>query len=41
VDIDGDGLDEVVLGEGIGPGRPSRVRIYRLDRQVVADWEAY
>ena len=31
VDIDGDGLDEVVLGEGIGPGRPSRVRVYRLD----------
>ena len=41
VDIDGDGLDEVVLGEGIGPGRPSRVRIYRLDGQPVADWEAY
>ena len=37
----GDGLDEVVLGEGIGPGRPSRVRIYRLDGQPVADWEAY
>jgi len=41
VDIDGDGLDEVVLGEGIGLGRPSRVRIYRLNGQPVADWEAY
>ncbi len=41
VDIDGDGMDEVVLGEGIGPGRPSWVRIYRLDGQPVADWEAY
>ena len=41
VDIDGDGMDEVVLGEGIGPGRPSWVRIYRLDGQPVTDWEAY
>jgi hypothetical protein len=41
VDFDGDGLDEVVLGEGIGPGRPARVRIYRLDGQPVADWDAY
>ncbi len=41
VDIDGDGLDEVVLGEGIGTGRPSWVRIYRLNGQPVADWKAY
>ena len=41
VDFDGDGVDEVVLGEGIGPGRPPRVRIYRLDGQPVSDWEAY
>jgi hypothetical protein len=41
VDVDGDGIDEVVLGEGVGPGRPSRVRIYRLDGQPVADWQAY
>ena len=41
VDIDGDGQDEVVLGEGIGPNRPARVRIYRLNGQPAVDWTAY
>ncbi len=41
VDIDGDGEDELVLGEGIGPDRPSQVRIYRLNGQLVAGWKAY
>ena len=41
VDIDGDGEDELVLGEGIGPGRPPLVRIYRLNGQLVARWKAY
>ena len=41
VDIDGDGEDELVLGEGIGPERPPRVRLYRLNGQLIADWNAY
>jgi hypothetical protein len=41
VDIDGDGEDEVVLGEGIGPERPSLVRIYRLNGRLVKRWKAY
>ncbi len=41
VDADGDGSDEIVLGEGIGPGRPSTVRILRQNGQLLAKWEAF
>ncbi|MGH9341607.1 MAG: CPBP family glutamic-type intramembrane protease [Acidobacteriota bacterium] len=41
VDIDGDGIDEVILGEGACPGRPSQVRIHRLDGTFVTEWRAY
>ena len=41
VDIDGDGEDELVLGEGIGPERPPLVRVIRLNGQLVASWKAY
>ena len=41
VDIDGDGEDELVLGEGIGPERPPMVRIVRLNGQLVTTWRAY
>ena len=41
VDIEGDGVDEIVLGEGIGPGRPPTVRILRLNGQLLAKWEAF
>jgi hypothetical protein len=41
VDTDGDGIDEIVLGEGIGPGRPPTVRILRQNGQLLAKWEAF
>jgi uncharacterized membrane protein YiaA len=41
VDIDGDGRDELVLGEGIGQGRPYIVRILRQDGALLAKWEAF
>ena len=41
VDIDGDGQDELVLGEGVGPQRPSLVRTYRLNGRLLRRWTAY
>ncbi len=41
VDIDGDGEDELVVGEGIGLERPPLVRLYRLNGQLIANWNAY
>jgi hypothetical protein len=41
VDINGDGEDELVLGEGTGPSRPSTVRILRLDGKLLQQWNAY
>lgn len=41
VDADGDGRDEVVFGEGIGPGRPPTIRIFTQDGQLRAKWEAF
>ncbi|RPJ82746.1 MAG: hypothetical protein EHM18_15340 [Acidobacteria bacterium] len=41
VDVDGDSQDEIVLGEGIGPGRPYTVRIFRQDGQMLTKWEAF
>jgi len=41
VDIDGDGQDELILGEGVGKGRPFTVRVYNLEKELVASWEAY
>ncbi len=41
VDADADGVDEIVLGEGIGPGRPPTVRIFRQDARLIAKWEAF
>ncbi len=41
LDIDGDGQDELVIGEGTAPGRPPIVRIYRLDGTPIAQWRAY
>lgn len=41
VDTDGDGADEIVLGEGICPAQPSTVRILTVDGQLLHSWEAY
>ena len=41
VDIDADGKDEIVLGEGVGPERPSLVRVLRANGELVTAWEAY
>jgi hypothetical protein len=41
LDIDGDSRDEILLGEGIGRGRPPRVRILNRDGQLLASWLAY
>lgn len=41
LDIDGDSIDELILGEGACPGQPSRVRIYRWDGILLHEWSAY
>ena len=41
VDLNGDGRDEVVVGEGICPGRPPTVRIMDLDGRLLHQWDAY
>lgn len=41
VDVNGDGTDEVVLGEGICRGRPPTVRILDLSGNLLDQWEAY
>ena len=41
VDIDGDGVDELVTGEGWGKGRPPIIRIISLKGEILAKWEAF
>jgi membrane protease YdiL (CAAX protease family) len=41
IDLNGDGRDEVVVGEGICPGRRPTVRIMDLDGRLLHQWEAY
>jgi hypothetical protein len=41
LDVDGDGNDELVMGEGSGRGRPPRVRILKLDGTILYDWLAF
>lgn len=41
IDLDGDGRDEVVVGEGICPGRRPTVRIMDLDGRLLHQWDAY
>lgn len=41
VDIDGDGRDEIVLGEGICGGSRPTVRIFNLEGILLHRWEAY
>ena len=41
VDVDADGIDEIILGEGVGPGRPARVRLVRLIGTPLREWIAY
>ncbi|GAB4247929.1 MAG: hypothetical protein Kow00109_24080 [Acidobacteriota bacterium] len=40
VDLDFDGCDELILGEGEGEGIPPLVRVVRLDGQVLYTWPA-
>lgn len=41
VDVDGDGVDEVVVGEGVCGSRPPTVRILRIDGTLLHEWNAY
>ncbi len=41
VNVDGQPGDELVLGEGIGPGRPPLVRIVDLDGRILNSFSAY
>ena len=41
VDADGDHVDEVVVGEGIGPGRPSTIQLFRQDGSLIRRWKAF
>ena len=41
IDLNGDGRDEVVVGEGICPGRRPTVRIMDLDGRLLHQWDAY
>ncbi|MFZ0428854.1 MAG: hypothetical protein WAO20_12120, partial [Acidobacteriota bacterium] len=41
VDVDGDGQDELILGEGAAPGQPPVVRIFRLNGTLLDQWRAY
>lgn len=41
VDVDGDGIDELIVGEGIGRGQTATVRVVKLDGSVLHLWEAY
>ncbi len=41
LDVDGDQVDELVLGEGICPEQPPTVRVVDLDQNILAEWEAY
>ncbi len=41
VDVDADGIDEILVGEGVGPGRPARVRLVRVTGAPLKEWIAY
>lgn len=41
LDVDGDGRDEILVGEGSCAGQPSSVRIFRLDGTLLRQWIAY
>ena len=41
VDVDGDGIDELVAGEGWGRDRPSLVRVLTLKGEILSQWEAF
>jgi hypothetical protein len=41
VDLDHDGRDELVVGEGCAPGRPSLIRLLRVDGELLRQWQAY
>lgn len=41
VDTDGDGTDELILGEGICPSQPSTVRILTVEGELISSWNAY
>jgi hypothetical protein len=41
IDLDGDSVDEVVLGEGICPGQPEIVRIVDREGNLISKWHAY
>lgn len=41
LDIDADGVDELILGEGAAPGRPPVVRLVSLQGRVLSQWRAY
>jgi Type II CAAX prenyl endopeptidase Rce1-like len=41
VDINGDGVDELVMGEGWGRGRPATIRILTLQGEILHTWDAF
>jgi hypothetical protein len=41
VDLNQDGNDELVVGEGCAPGRPPTVRLLSVDGDMLRQWEAY
>ena len=41
LDVDGDGNDELVIGEGTGPGRGFQVQLRSTDSELIRAWPAY
>ena len=41
VDLERDGRDELVVGEGCAPGRPSVVRLLTINGELLREWKAY
>jgi hypothetical protein len=41
VDVDNDGIDELIIGEGSRPGRPPIVRVCRTNGEMLAEWKAF
>jgi hypothetical protein len=41
VDLDGDGNDELVLGEGVCRDSPARVRVEDFSGKLLYLWDAY
>ncbi|GAB4117242.1 MAG: hypothetical protein Kow001_17570 [Acidobacteriota bacterium] len=40
-DLEGGGVQELVVGEGTAPGNPPRVKVIRWPRELLEDWEAW